>query len=566
MSNYPSEVVNLIDHEKKERERFSEQVVNEVDEKKTQSQLIIGLCSDMIFVHDEQGEGYARIKNSNHYELWPIRSRTMSLVLTDRYMRAFDDKVPSKNSLEEATSALEAKAVLRGDKVKIHTRIAETDEGIYIDLCNDDWEVVEIKKDGWRVISKPPVYFKRSDIMQPLPTPSKDGDVDDLKPFINFDNETDYKLIISWLLSTLKENNPFPILTIQGEQGSAKSTTTKVLRALIDPSSLPLRALPKDEQTLAISANNTWVLAYDNLSGLTTQMSDSLCKMSTGGGLSVRELYTTGEEAVFNIMRPSILNGIDDIAQRPDLLDRSIVINLPSISESDRKDERTFWKQFNEKHSSILGGLCDVVVGGLNELPQTTLEKYPRMADFALWITACEHHLGWYQGEFIDIYNKNRGKAIDQGIESDPFASAVIEIMKRTDEWVGNASQLLGEASKYTDARTERSSAWPTSRSVRNRLRRINPSLKKKGIDYEPYENKMKRTLRLSSLSSYRHEVKSNNDNSYDDHRHISSLDYDNKKTSSSHKPHKDKDNDDNYDNYDVQERDNKEEGGDILL
>src|SRR5699024_1432104 len=349
------------------------QAEQEQQDKKTQAQIIVGLASDMRFIHDEQGEAYARIKIDNHYELWPIKSRKMNLILTDRYMKQFEDKVPSENSLKEAISALEAKAVLRGKKVTIHTRIAETDEAIYIDLCNDDWEAVEIKKDGWKVISEPPIHFKRSDIMQGLPKPMPNGSIDDLKPFINFDNENEYKLIISWLLSTIKDNNPFPLLTLQGEQGSAKSTTTKALRALIDPSSLPLRALPKDEQTLAISANNTWILAYDNLSGLSATMSDSLCKMSTGGGLSVRELYTTREEAVFNIMRPTILNGIDDIAQRPDLLDRSIVINLPSISEDNRKDEKNFWREFEEKQSSVLGGLCDVVSSGLNELPHTTL-------------------------------------------------------------------------------------------------------------------------------------------------------------------------------------------------
>src|SRR5699024_2721723 len=266
----------------------------------------------------------------------------------------------------------------------------------------------------------------------------------------------------------------------------------------------------------------------------------------------------------------------DDIAQRPDLLDRSIVINLPSISEENRKDEKTFWKEFEKNHSNILGGLCDVVVGGLNDLPDTKLKKHPRMADFAIWITACERSLKWSNGEFMNIYEQNRGKAIDQGIESDPFASAVMEIMKRQDEWIGNASQLLGEASKFTDGRTVKSKAWPTSRSVRNRLRRINPSLRKKGIDYEPYENKMNRTLRLSSLSSYRHEVNkgkasndydNNYDNNYDDeHRHISSLNYDNKKTSSLNKVHNTKVYDDDYDNYDILEKDYKNNGNDIEI
>lgn len=562
-----------LDHEAGQALQNSE----EKEEKKTQSQIIIGLTSDMVFVHDEQGEAYAKLKNGDHYELWAVKSKKMTLILMDRYMNQFEDRVPSENSLREAISALEAKAILRGEKVTIHTRIAETDNAIYIDLCNDKWEVVEIKKDGWKITSEPPVHFKRSDIMQPLPKPIKNGKIEDLKPFINYGNENEYKLIISWLLSTLKENNPFPLLTIQGEQGSAKSTTTKVLRALIDPSSLPLRALPNDEQTLAISANNTWILAYDNLSGLSVPMSDSLCKMSTGGGLSVRELYTTREESVFNIMRPTILNGIDDIAQRPDLLDRSIVINLPSITEENRKDEKTFWKEFEDKKSSILGALCDVVSSGLNQLPHTTLEKRPRMADFAIWVTACEKSLGWHDGEFMEIYNGNRDKAIDQGIESDPFAAAIVEIMKRNSEWIGNASQLVAEAGKYTDDRTRHSKAFPTSRGVRNRLRRINPSLRSKSILYVEWESKKYRTLKLkrigeiSSPSSPSSQSPSNQrykgyDNSDDNPSgyDTSSPGYDKEKTSSPYKTYHingGADGDDSDDKYGT-----KNKGKEILI
>ena len=457
----------------------------EKKEKKTQAQVIISLCSDMKYLYDEQGESYVQIKTDNHYEVWPVKSETLELILIGRFMNAFKGKVPSQNSLKEATSALRAKARLEGKKTVIHTRIAETDETIYIDLCNDEWEVIEIKKDGWEVIPNPPVYFKRSKIMQELPSPSRKGNIEDLKPFLNYDTEDEYRLIIAWLLSTMKENNPFPILTIQGEQGSAKSTITKVLRRIIDPSGLPMRKLPNDEQTLAISANNTWILAYDNLSGLSATMSDSFCTLSTGGGLSVRTLYTTSEESVFQIMRPCILNGIDDIGQRPDLLDRSIVINLPSISESNRSDEKTFWKKFHEKHSSILGALCDVACGALKELPDTKLKKLPRMADFAKWITACETSLGWGSGNFMDIYNENRGKAIDQGLESDPIAVAVQLLMENRTTWKDTTENTLNELGyQIQNEKIKNSKAWTTPNKLKNRLRRITTSLRTKGIEY----------------------------------------------------------------------------------
>lgn len=474
----------------------------EKEESKTQAQILVGQAADMELFYDEEDTYYAKVEINGHYEVWPIRSQTFKRILTARFMDLSEekDKVPGAQAMEDALRALEAKAYRYGTKQEIHIRTAETDEAIYLDLCNDKWQAVRIDVNGWEIINNPPVYFKRARTMGELPTPSQGGNIDNLKPFINYRNEDEFKLIIAWLLSTMKEKSPFPILNIQGEQGSSKSTTTKVLRTLIDPSSLPLRALPKEEKDLAIGAKGTWILAFDNLSGMSNEMSDALCKLSTGGGLATRKLFTDDEEAVFNIMRPAILNGIDDIAKRQDLLDRSIILNLPSIPEEKRTDEKTFWKEFNSKKAEILGALCDVASKALKELHKTRLDKLPRMADFALWITAAEKALGWDKGEFMKIYTGNREEAIDQGLESDPFASSVILLLKVEREFIGNSSQLLGAAGRFIDDNTRKSKAWPKPQGVRNRLRRLNPAFKKKSIKYIEWESKKHKTLKLELL------------------------------------------------------------------
>src|ERR1700730_19316291 len=41
-------------------------------------------------------------------------------------------------------------------------RFAEHAERLYLDLADEDWRVVEIGRDGWRVITSPPVRFRRS--------------------------------------------------------------------------------------------------------------------------------------------------------------------------------------------------------------------------------------------------------------------------------------------------------------------------------------------------------------------------------------------------------------------
>ena len=494
------------------------------EEKKTQSQVLVSLASDMYFFHDELGTAYAKAKVNDHYEVWPVRNAKFKDILTVRYLDLSKDKdkAPGSQAMEDALKVLEAKARIYGKKQDVHLRVAEIEESIYLDLCNDKWQVVEINKKGWKVIDESPVYFKRSKTMQSLPPPERDVSIDDLRPFVNIKNESDFKLIIAWLLSTFKEKSPFPILTLQGSQGSAKSTTTKVLRALVDPSSLPLRTLPKEERDLSIAADNTWILAFDNLSGLSNAMSDAFCKLSTGGGLATRKLYTDDEESVFNIMRPSILNGIEDIAKRQDLLDRSIVLNLPSIDEDRRKDEKSFWKQFNEKKASILGALCTVVSEALKELPNTRLNQTPRMADFALWVTAAEKALGWPTGEFIRIYTGNRNQAIDQGLESDPIAVAVLIMMENKTEWEDTPANTLEQLKKcIRDERLTHGKFWPTSNKLRQRLRRIAPGLKLKGIEFIelPRTNKG-RLIRLEKLGkkpsqpSYRH--KASNDKAFE--------------------------------------------------
>jgi hypothetical protein len=126
-------------------------------------------------------------------------------------------------------------------------------------------------------------------------------------------------------------------LALSGEQGSAKSTFSALLRALIDPNTAPLRALSREDRELFIAANNGHVLAFDNVSGLRDWISDTLCRLATGGGFAVRQLYTDQDEVLFDASRPMILNGIEDIVARPDLADRALFQALGA-------ETQTFWR------------------------------------------------------------------------------------------------------------------------------------------------------------------------------------------------------------------------------
>src|SRR5207302_9585929 len=240
---------------------------------------------------------------------------------------------------------------------------------LYLDLGDEKWRAVEIDATGWRVIDNPPVRFRRAAGMKPLLIPVKGGSVETLRSFLNVQSDADFVLVVAWTLACLRNHGPYPVIVLSGEQGSAKSTFSAILRSLLDPNTAPLRALPREDRALSIAASNGHLLAFANVSGLAAWISDTLCRLATGGGFAVRQLYTDQDEVLFDAARPVILNGIEEIVTRPDLADRALFMTLEPIPEERRRPEQELWAAFEAERPRILGVLLDAVVEGLKRLP-----------------------------------------------------------------------------------------------------------------------------------------------------------------------------------------------------
>ncbi len=219
-------------------------------------------------------------------------------------------------------------------------------------------------RSGWRIADDVPVRFRRPAGMLALPLPARGGSIEALAPFLNLPNRDDFVLVVAWLLGALRAGGPYPLLAISGEQGSAKTVLSKLLRALVDPSVAPVRALPREDRELFIAANNGHVLAFDNLTRLPPWLSDTLCRLASGGAFAVRRLYTDQDEVLFAAARPVVLNGIEEVITRPDLGDRAIFITLSPISETQRRPEQAIWREFELARPQILGALLDAAVQG----------------------------------------------------------------------------------------------------------------------------------------------------------------------------------------------------------
>ena len=154
----------------------------------------------------------------------------------------------------------------------------------------------------------------------------------------------------------------------------------------------------------------------------------------------------------------------------------------------------------------ILGALLDAAVHGLRRLSRVQLERSPRMADFALWATACETAF-WPAGTFLRVYDANRRAAIEGVIEADPVAAFVREIMAVRSTWTGRASDLLRARIAAGEGVPDRTAGWPKNpRALAGRLRRCQTFLRTVGIDiaFSREGRTGSRIIRMTSLTKSR--------------------------------------------------------------
>lgn len=450
----------------------------------SQADILTDLADDAELFHSADSTAFADIRIDGHRETWPVRAKGFRRWLTQQFFDATGG-APTSEALSSALNVIEAKAHFEGPELPVFIRVGGVEDNLYLDLCDDTWNAVEVTSTGWRVVEEPPVRFRRTAGMLPLPEPKSGGSVDALRSFLNVKSDNDFVLVVAWALAVLRNRGPYPLIVLSGEQGAAKSSFCGILRALLDPNTAPLRALPREDRDLFIAANNGHVLAFDNVSGLPSWISDTLCRLATGGGFAVRQLYTDQDEVLFDAARPVILNGIEHIVTRSDLADRAVFLNLEAIPEGCRRLEAELWAAFEAERPKILGTLLDAVVTGLKLLPETQLERLPRMADFALWASACETAI-WPSGTFWSAYCGNRDEAVENVIEVDPVATAVRALMLERIEWTGTASDLLAALSEEAGETVAKSKTWPASpRALSGHLRRMATFLRKVGIEID---------------------------------------------------------------------------------
>ena len=441
------------------------------------------LSSGIELFHDPDQHGWASVRVGQHWENYPLRSRAFHLFMLRTYYLDTGES-PGGQALRAALEIFEARALFDGPEHTIHLRVAEHGGKLYLDLCDPEWRAIEIDTDGWRIVERAPARFRRARGSQPLPLPKAGGSIEELRPFLNVDRDG-WVLIKAFLVAALKPAMPYPILVAKGEQGAGKSTGCRVITSLIDPRTSALRGAPREVRDLVAAARNAWLVCFDNLSHLPNDLADAACRLATGGGFGGRELYSDHDEAVFDATRPLVFNAIPDLgAARPDFLDRALIVEFNDIKPEQRRDERQFWLEFECARPSILGALLDAVVIGLRQLPAISLARLPRMADFAIWVSACEEAIEVESREFLAVYSENQIAGRDLALESSPLFEPLKHLAQLG--FKGSTAELLIRLNSIVGDGQKRSPYWPkVPNALGGTLRRMAGNLRSVGIELQ---------------------------------------------------------------------------------
>jgi hypothetical protein len=451
-------------------------------ERVTSGDTLLEIGKTAIYFHTADKVPYADIWIEGNRHTYAVRSKAFRMWLSGEFYKS-EGKGIGSQTLQDTLNTLEAIALFEGKTHEVHLRTAEHQGKIYLDLGTPDWKAIEVDASGWRLILEPPVRFWRPDSLLPLPIPVAGGNLDELKKLLNVDGSS-WTLIITFLLFCFCPDKTYPVLVLSAHRGSGKTAAAEIIKGLIDPGKAALIKLQGDTHKLAVAATRRHLMVYDNVSHISPDQSDDLCRIATGFGFSTRTLHTTDEETTFELTRPQIITAIDALVTRDDLADRVLMAQLPEIPAEKRLPQGELNAKVEAARPRILGALLTALSQTLAQ-PRPNPATLPRMADYALFAIASEKALGLKKGEFMETFNESREQSRQIVIESSPVGEAIVWLMEKTPlVWKGTASELLNELEKHTDEATYRSRYFPkASNSLSRQLTRLAPDLKALGIE-----------------------------------------------------------------------------------
>ena len=442
----------------------------------------IALDAGIELTHDDAEQAFATVVENGASVTHRVRSRGFQTWFRNHYREAKPRRYRGRevgatlkpHVCEEATQTLEAMA-LDGPEIRPFARIGWAgDDRVYIDLANPELSerYVEIRPGEWHLVSNPAARLVHMPNAHPLPAPVRVGEAERASVWARYDRLVrageDRALFRGYLGNLVFPYGPHASFIFLGDTGAGKTSTGKVMKGIVDPTKADARMAPRSTLDMVIGAYGCWFPMFDNLSRVNRDFSDVTCQILDGAGLSMRQLYTTYDEALIELGRPIMFTSINyELISAPDLIDRAITCQHDRVRDADRIEETELLARMREIRPQLLGILCDAVAEALKGWRNVDLgEHVPRRIGLARWVEAAHRVYGLERGEFAKAYRENQRSALRRAARANPVVNALLQLLAGLAQWSGRATDLYNVLTERTREKGPLPPSWPRNVSA----------------------------------------------------------------------------------------------------
>jgi hypothetical protein len=395
---------------------------------------------------------------------------------------------PKRELVDELVQHVEGRGIQSG-LLPIGVRHVFIDDSLYVGRGPDADEAILIDEHGYRVVESPPVMFQHSPYAGTLPIPESGGDLALLRRYFPNLTERDFIALLGFIIASFVPNAPFPVLIVTGPADSGKSTLNDIVRRILDPMvGFGARTmLPETAEDLVNVAVGRHLASFDNVSGLSNEMSDALCGLATGTAWEGRQLFAQGITKALMVRCPVILNGVTISNLRADLSSRAVPIETQAFPVDEDSDENQLRSSLDRDLPKILGFVCRAVAAALRDWRGTSVTCKHRLRDCIKFVTAAEPALGLPDGAIAAAWIDAQVGHREELADADPVAALFWDMLppgRCPDGIRGPANQIFERVAEYEKIfNKKRPAGFPAdSGRLASHLRRNRDVLKRGGI------------------------------------------------------------------------------------
>ena len=441
------------------------------------------IAQNVKFLTSQQGDLCISVNANGIRRIYLLESTLASEFLVTYIAYSFQ-KILNKSDIDTIKALLRNAMIGKAPKQELFRRIYLKDGMLHYVLDFQSNRVCQISSDKIEIIENSDDPIVNLGLLLPQVEPSTPIPFKDFEHMFNISLD-DFWLLMGWMTYCLYPQKTYPLVMLNGEQGSGKTGLTKMIVGLLDPTHGMPMTFPHKDEDIFLVVDNFHLLAFDNLSDLTARLSDILCTIATGTSYARRKNYHDRELSLFTGVRPIWMNGITQLIERPDLASRTLTIYTKSIDGANRMTATRFEEEFEALHSSILATLMTTTAKAAVTLPDVSEKGLERMADFHKWLRAFANVVGLDQAYMDAIYEDNVSRTFDNAGQSNPVLTFLVHHIKSINGKPLTPAQILDKMREACKDDAGDYDRLPKNASeLGKNLVRIKPILDRKGIAY----------------------------------------------------------------------------------